>query len=136
MPNLNRLPSEFPNLIFIIPIKSTIIDWKFLKIRVEFMNSNNNQSVSVSVIMENDNIRTQLAKWPFVGRFKLTLIDNKMIPQIHESDCCIMPQPINVSTNKRKYPSSFLLAEIPQEDRCTTDRKFTFTLQIQEIENQ
>ena len=119
-----------------ISIKSIIMNWKFLKIRLEFKYSNNNQSVSVSVIMENDDTRTPLAKWPFVGRFKLTLIDNKMIPQIYESDCSMVPQPRNVSTYKGKYPSGFLLAEIPQEDRCTTDRKFTFILQIQEIENQ
>ena len=113
------------------------VNWKFLRISVEFDNSFNNQHTSVSVVMENDDTRTPLAKWPFEGRFKLTIIDNQC--HFYES-CFIKLQPRSVSKDKGEYPSEFILAQITrkcfQEDRYSTDIEFKFTLQIQEIENQ
>ena len=103
------------------------VNWKFLKIRVEFKNT------CRIVMMENDDTRAPHAKWPFEGRFKLTTID-KSKSHIYESDF-IKLQPRNVSKDKGQYPSQFLLAEIPYED-SQEDIKFKFTLQIQEIENQ
>ena len=128
--NLDRLAQS-------IPIYYINADWKFLKIGVEFKYSSNNQSIFVFVIMENGN-RTLLAKWPFISRFKLTIVDNKNKYHVYESDY-IKLQPQNVLKDKVKY-ARFLLAEITredlQEDVSSTGRKFKFTLQIQEIENQ
>ena len=120
------------------PIKKVTRSWKFLKISVEFKYFSKHQSIFVFV-MENDDIRAPLAKWPFEGRFKLTIIDKMNKCHIYESDL-IKLQPRNVSKDKGDYPSELILAEIPHEDlqgdRFLTGRKPTFTLQIQEIENQ
>ena len=111
--------------------------WK-CKIIVEFQHFKDNKFVNVCVIMKN-NDRAPLVKWPFEGRLKLTLIDHMNIPHVYESDF-IQLQPQNVSKDKGKYPSQFILAAIPYEllrgDRVFSDRKSKFTLQIQEIENQ
>ena len=106
------------------------VNWKFLKIGLEFKCFRSNQVINVSVIMDND---APHAKWPFEGRFKLTTID-KSKSHVYESDF-IKLQPRNVSKDKGQYPSQFLLAEIPYED-LQEDTKLKFTLQIQEIENQ
>ena len=114
------------------------VNWKFLKISVEFAYFTFEQFISVSVIMENDDTTAPFLKWPFEGRFKLTLIDNNNKSYVYESDF-IKLQPRNVSKDKGKYPSQLLLAKIMredlQEDRFLTD-KLKCTLQIQEIENE
>ena len=85
--------------------------------------------------MENDD-RAPLVKWPFEGRFKLTLIGNKNKSYIYESDFGKL-QPQNVSKDKGRYPSEQLLAKITredlQEDKFITGKSYIFTLQIQEI---
>ena len=132
------IPRSIPLSPSSIPILSTKVNWKFLKIRVEFKYSNDNQYITVSVIMENEDPKAPLAKWPFEGRFKLTIID-KNEPNIYESQLMQL-QPRNVSKDKGRYLSEFVIAEIPYEDlhdgRYYSGKKFEFNLQIQEILNQ
>ena len=118
------------------PIKKVTRSWKFLKISVEFKYFSKHQSIFVFV-MENDDIRAPLAKWPFEGRFKLTIIDKNKF-HIYES-YSIQLQPRNVLKDEGRYPSQFLLAEILhedlQEDNFFIGRKLKFIFQIKEIES-
>ncbi|KAI6647223.1 TNF receptor-associated factor 4 [Oopsacas minuta] len=101
-------------------------------------------TVSVTIIMDYDQHRSPLAKWPFEGRFKLTLLDNKNKDKslVYESDI-VKLQPENKTDRKGIYedkvPSKLVLARISRklllEKRFRTDKGIQFTLQIQEAED-
>ena len=113
------------------------VHWK-CKISVEFQHFRNNEFINVFVIMK-DNESAQLTKWPFEGRFKLTLIDKRNTSYIYKSDL-IKLQPKNVLKDQGRYLSEFLLAMIPfehlPEGGFLKGRKLKFTLQIQEVEDE
>ena len=132
IPNNNQLSLSS------MTICSTKVKWKFLKIRVDFKYSSDIHFITVSVIMENEDTKAPLARWPFEGRFKLSIID-KNEPYIYESGFMQL-QPRNVSKDKGRYLSEFVIAEIPYKDLHDgsdfSGKKFEFNLQIQEILNQ
>ena len=90
-------------------------------------------------------VTSPLAKWPFEGRFKLTIIDrvNTNNSLVYES-AVVKLQPKQLPEQgfrlKEKHPDRFELVTIPRdlllEDRFLTGNRDTeFTLQIQEDEN-
>ena len=110
---------------------SRIVNWKFLKIRVEFDYSSYYKIIPACVIMENDVTDVP----PTKCRFKLTITGKRNKCHIYESDLITLQPRIRFKDGKR-YPSEFLLARIPREDfqdRFLKDLKCKFTLQIQEI---
>ena len=111
------------------------VHWR-RKISVGFEHIKNNKFISVSVRMENENTKAPPAKWPFQGRFKLTVIGKKYKSYIYESRLTKL-QPENVLKHKGRYASEFVIAEIMfehfQGDSIFSDRRIKFILQIQEI---
>ena len=93
--------------------------------------------------MKFNKVMSSLAKWPFEGRFKLTIID-KIITNnslVYESPVVkLQPKPEAGFNLKERHPNQFDLATIPRylllEDRFRTEkRNIEFTLQTQEAEH-
>ena len=112
------------------------VDWR-CKLNVWFHHDRNDKHITVYFRMENENTKAPPAKWPFEGRFKLTVIDKKYKSSIYESRLTKL-QPENVLKDKGRYASEFVIADIPYEHSWGLffDTKFKFILQAQEIENQ
>ena len=112
------------------------VDWR-CKLNVGFEHTRNNKFIIVFVRMENENNKAPPAKWPFVGRFKLTVIDKKYKSSIYVSDLTKL-QPKNVLKDKGRYASEFTIVDIPYEHSrgFFFYTKLKFILQAQEIENQ
>ena len=109
------------------------VNWR-CKLSVGFQHTKNSQYISVFVRMENDNTKAPSMKWPFVGRFRLTIIYWNYKDYIHKSEFTKL-QPKNVLKDKGCYPSEVIIAEIPfeQEGFIIPVINFKYILQIQEI---
>ena len=120
------------------PIRFTV-RWKLFDLRLNFKKSESN-IISITITMRYDTKRSPLAKWPFEGRFKLTLIDRI---NVHESlvyeSAVVKLRPEHQSFNEDEYPDNLKLAEIPTniflENRFATEDKIAFTIQVQETED-
>ena len=130
---------DIPANIFDTPYIRRIrkVHWR-CKINVGFEHIKNNKFITVSVIMENDDTKAPLVKWPFEGRFKLTIIDKNYKSYIYESRL-VKLQPENEFKDKGRYPSQFNLANVPLEHLhrgsvFSDNKKIRLILQIQEIE--
>ncbi|KAI6647221.1 TNF receptor-associated factor 4 [Oopsacas minuta] len=129
------------------------IYWRFLKITLNFSRVPGEgivsvkETISVIITMDYDQYRSPLAKWPFEGRFKLTILDQTNINNllVYESDI-VKLQPEyerdRIGLEKEsKYPFKLVLAaKIPVcslEERYISkdDKRIPFTLQIQEAED-
>ena len=130
---------DIPANIFDTPYIRRIrkVHWR-CKISVGFEHIKNNKFITVSVIMENDDTKAPLVKWPFEGRFKLTIIDKNYKSYIYESRL-VKLQPEHEFKDKGRYPSQFNLANVPLEHLhrgsvFSDNKKIRLILQIQEIE--
>ncbi|KAI6647222.1 TNF receptor-associated factor 4 [Oopsacas minuta] len=140
----NRIPTfgQFFNIIR----NNFKIYWRFLKIILEFSRMPGEKTISVTITMDYDQYRSPLAKWPFEGRFKLTILDQTNINNflVYESDIVKLqpayePDCIGLE-EESKYPFKLVLPEIPVcslEERYISkgDKRIPFTLQIQEAED-
>ena len=125
-----------------LPDYSYDISWRSINLRLRFRNQDLAE-IPVSIII--NKIMSPKLKWPFKGRFKLTIID-KVNPDnslVYES-AVVKLQPKQLPelgfTLKEKYPYEFEIATIPKdllfEERFTTENRDTeLTLQIQEAEH-
>ena len=112
------------------------VHWR-RKLSVGFEHTRNNRFIIVFVRMENENNKAPPAKWPFEGRFKLTIIDKKYKSYIHETHF-VKLQPETVSKERGRYPSELNLAIVPFEHLhrgsvFSENKKLKLILQIQEI---
>ena len=115
--------------------------WRLFNLCLKVL-SLKNGNISITIIMDYDTKRSPLAKWPFEGRFKLTLIDRIDIHKslVYES-AVVKLRPKHESFHRAKYtyPDNLVLAEIPANiflaDRFATENKVAFTLQVQETED-
>ena len=125
-------------------IGSYDFSWRFINLRLIFRNQYEG-NIPASIIMIFNNVMSPQLKWPFEGRFKLTIIDrvNRYNSLVYES-AVVKLQPEQESeqgfTLKEKYPSEFKIATIPrnlllEEKFLTENRYIQFTLQIQEAEH-
>ena len=116
--------------------------WGSINLRLRFWDKYH-ANISVSIIMLYYKVISP--KWPFEGRFKLTIIDrvNRHNSLVHESAVVkLQPEqePEQGFTLKEKYTNEFEIATIPidlllEERFRTENRDIEFTLQIQEAEN-
>ncbi|KAI6647220.1 TNF receptor-associated factor 4 [Oopsacas minuta] len=108
-----------------------------VKISLSIKPNRNCKTISVTIFMMYDQIRSPLVKWPFEGRFKLTVFDKTNInePLVYPSSV-VKLQPDRKGISQIIYPSEFVLAEIPisflQDERRRTKNGIPFTLQVQE----
>ena len=118
------------------------ISWRFINLILKFDYSSRD-SIPVSITMEYNKVMSPLAKWPFEGRFKLTIIDrvNTNNSLVYESPVVKLqpkPEPEQGFNLKEQHPNQFEIALIPKnllEDRFRTGRgNIELTLQIQEAE--
>ena len=125
--------------------KSFEVIWKLLKIGLSFNTTNSCKNLSVNINMYYDEANIPLAKLPFEGRFKLTIIDNIEMKNslVYESKFVkLQPRKLvkGVNTYQCQYLSNLFLTYVPmdylQEHRFTVKGNVKFTLQIQEIEDQ
>ena len=117
--------------------------WRFINLILIFGYSSRD-SIPVSITMEFNKVTSPLAKWPFEGRFKLTIIDrvNTNNSPVYESPVVKLqpkPEPEQGFNLMEQHPNQFHLARIPRhlllEDRFRTEkRNIELTLQIQEAE--
>ena len=121
-------------------LKTCEVIWKFLQISVMFQYTITHKSISVSISMKYVEAKIPLAKLPFQGRFKLTMIDNFNMENslVYESGF-VKLQPHKVS-QEYKHPCSFFLTHVPMkylhEGRFQTEGNVIFTLQVQETAGQ
>ena len=128
------------------PSCSYDFSWRSINLKVIFEDLSHFQSLAipVSIIMVFNKVMSPQLKWPFEGRFKLTIIDRVNINNslVYES-AVVKLQPKQLPeqgfTLKGKYPDRFEIATIPRdlllEERFKTENRGTeFTLQIQEAE--
>ena len=127
----------------VIPINRYEIPWRFINLILIFGESSLD-SISVSITMEFNKVMSPLAKWPFEGRFKLTIIDrvntnNSLVYETPVVKLQPKPEPEPVFKLKEQHPNRFEIATIPRhllEDRFSTGTgNVEFTLQIQEAEH-
>ena len=117
----------------------TII-WRFYTICLSFFLTGRGDIFYATITMEYDTKRSPLVKWPFEGRFKLTLIDRINIHRslIYES-AVVKLRPKHGSFAKDTYPDNVKLADISKcsllQDRFISENGVAFTLQIQETED-
>ena len=118
------------------------ISWRFINLILKFDYSSRD-SIPVSITMEYNKVMSPLAKWPFEGRFKLTIIDrvNTNNSLVYESPVVKLqptPEPEQGFNLKEQHPNQFEIALIPKnllEDRFRTEKgEIELTLQIQEAE--
>ena len=126
------------------PITRFEISWRFINLILIFSCSSQ-ETISVSIIMDFNKVMSPLEKWPFEGRFKLTIIDrvntNKYLA--YESPVVKLqpkPNPEQGFKLKEENPDRIEIARIPiellLEDRFRTEKgDGQFTLQIQEAEH-
>ena len=127
-----------------LPICSYDFSWRFINLRLIFRNQDL-ANIPVSIIMLFNKIMSPLAKWPFEGRFKLTIIDrvNTNNSLVYESAVVkLQPQqqPEQGFRLNEKHPNTSRIATIPKdlvlEKRFLTENRDTeFTLQIQKAEH-
>ena len=132
--NFNLMRYYYPSIKF-------EIYWRFINLILKF-GYPSQESVPVSIIMEFNKVMSPLAKWPFEGRFKLTIIDrvNTNNSPVYESPVVKLqpkPNPEAGFNLKEQHPNQFDLARIPKNlifgDRFRTESGHTeFVLQIQE----
>ena len=131
------------SILRLIPICSYDFAWRFINLRLMFRNQYKG-NIPVSIIMVFNNVMSPQLKWPFEGRFKLTIIDriNRNNSLVYESVVVkLQPQqlPGQGFTLNEKYPNEFEITRIPRdlfEERFMTEnREIQFTLQIQEVEH-
>ena len=120
----------------ILPLASYDISWRFINLSLMF-----GRGYPVTIIMVYNKVMSPQLKWPFKGRFKLTIIDrvNRNNSLVYES-AVVKLQPKQLPELKDYYPNEFEIARIPRdfllEKRFRTQKgEVEFTLQIQEAEN-
>ena len=116
--------------------------WRFINLTLIFSYSSRD-SIPIFLTMEFNKVMSPLAKWPFEGRFKLTIIDrvNTNSP-VYESPVVKLqpkPEPEQGFNLKEQHPNQFEIARIPKNlifgDRFRTESGHTeFVLQIQEVQ--
>ena len=125
------------------PIARFEISWRFINLKLIFGESSLD-SITVSIIMEFNKVMSPLAKWPFEGRFKLTIIDrvNTNNSLVYESPVVkLQPKPRTEAVFKLKeqHPNQFEIATISRhlfQERFRTEKgSIELTLQIQEAEH-
>ena len=116
------------------------VTWRFYNLHMNFYHQT--ITYSATIVMDYDTNRSLLAKWPFVGRFKLTFIDKVDIHKslVYESAVVkLRPKHESFAKAKDTLPDSLKLVEMPDglflEDRFLTENGIAFTLQIQETED-
>ena len=137
---VNTLENQVEGLSYHIILRDEVtegtantVNWRSMKIRVKFYcNQQNGLAVHVSVM--DVYIKNPISKWPFEGRFKLTIIDRMNECHIYESDL-VKLQPRDVSRVGEKYPQECTIVRTPYKDSYLRDGKLNVTLQIQDIEN-
>ena len=117
------------------------VRWRLFDLCLNFHNFESN-IIPVTITMRYDTKRSPLAKWPFEGRFKLTLIDRIDIHEslVYESSVVkLRPRHESFDRAKDTYPDDLALAEIPNnvftKDRFVSEDRVAFTLQVQETED-
>ena len=121
------------------------ISWRFINLQLSFENKWKKSIFTISVVMEYNKVMSPLAKWPFEGRFKLTLIDktNANSSLVYET-LVVKLQPQQIPEYgfklKEQHPSMLEIASFPtkllSEDRFRKESgEIEFTLQIQEAEH-
>ena len=132
---------------WLTPICSYDFSWRSINLKLVFKDLSHFQSLAipVSIIMLFNNVMSPQLKWPFEGRFKLTIIDrvNPDNSLVYESAVVkLQPQqePKLGFRLKEEHPNEFKIATIPRnlllEERfLTVNRYIQFTLQIQEAGN-
>ena len=124
-----------------IPFARFETSWRFINLILTFSCSSRD-SIPVSITMEFNKVMSPLAKWPFEGRFKLTIINrvNTNNSPVYESPVVKLqpkPEPEQGFNLKEQHPNQCYLARIPKNlifgDRFRTESGHTeFVLQIQE----
>ena len=120
------------------------ISWRFINLRLIFRNKHQVDILVTIIMLFNDVMSPQL-KWPFEGRFKLTIIDrvNTNNSLVYES-AVVNLQPKQLPEQrfrlKGEYSNKLEIAIIPRdlllEERFMTEKRdIQFTLQIQEAEH-
>ena len=128
-----------------MPEYSNDFSWRFINLKLIF-GKHSRENIFVSIIMVYNKIMSPQIKWPFEGRFKLTIIDrvNTNNSLVYESAVVkLQPeqQPQQGFRLKEEYPNEFeIVTKIPRdlllEERFLTENRDTeFTLQIQEAEH-
>ena len=114
--------------------------WRSINLRLIFRNRPR-ENIPVSIIMLFNKVMSPRLKWPFEGRFKLTIIDrvNANNSLVYES-AVVKLQLEQGFTLEEKYTSESEIATIPidlliEERFMTENRDPEFTLQIQEAGN-
>ena len=129
------------NLMRYYPTIKFEISWRFINLKLKF-GYPIQESIPVFLTMEFNKVMSPLAKWPFEGRFKLTIIDrvNTNNSPVYESPVVKLqpkPEPEQGFNLKEQHPNQFEIARIPKNlifgDRFRTESGHTeFVLQIQE----
>ena len=79
-------------------------------------------------------LSTLRLKWPFEGRFKLTIIDRTNECHIFESRL-VKLQPLSVPRKGEKYPHEFTIVSTQYKDSYLRDGKLNVIVQIQDTQN-
>ena len=120
-----------------------IVIWRYYALRVNFL-LHHGADIHVTITMDYDTKRSPLAKWPFEGRFKLTLIDRIDIHKslIYESAVVkLRPKHRSFADAKDTYPDNYslTLTGLPKksllQDRFLSNNGVAFTLHMQETED-
>ena len=115
--------------------------WRYYTFRVNFL-LRYQGNIHVTITMDYDTMRSPLAKWPFEGRFRLTLIDSIDLHKslIYES-AVVKLRPKHESFAKDTYPDNYSLSlqSLPKKsllrDSFLSNNGVAFTLQMQETED-
>ena len=101
-----------------LPIDRFETSWRFINLILTFSCSSRD-SIPVSITMEFNKVMSPLAKWPFEGRFRLTIIDrvNTNNSPVYESPVVKLqpkPEPEQGFNLKEQHPNQFDLATKPK----------------------
>ena len=132
----DRIKESNMRTLWFHPIARFEISWRFINFILLFDHSSRD-SIPVSITMEYNKVMSPLAKWPFEGRFKLTIIDrvntnNSLVYETPVVKLQPKPEPEPVFKLKEQHPNQFEIARIPihlLQDRFRTDKEnIEFTL--------
>ena len=137
---VNILENQVEGLSYHIILRDEVTDgntytvnWRSMKMKVKFYCSQFNGLV-VHVIVMDVYMKNLLAKWPFEGRFKLTIIDRTNECHIYKSDL-VKLQPRDIPRYGEEYPHECTIMRTQYKASYVTYGKLNVILQIQDIEN-
>ena len=131
------------NFFLSIRVPCFTVIWRYYALRVNFL-LHHGDDIHVTITMGYDTIRSPFAKWPFKGRFKLTLIDRIDLhksPFYESAVVKLRPKHRSFADAKDKYPDNYSLQLTGLPKKSLLDYRFlsnngvAFTLQMQETED-